>query len=1266
MNKKRIIGSSIEPCIHNLGIKTFIKLLKSSDSNFSGHDLGMASIEKIIGIIKETKQPGLIVGLSYRLADVGLKEIIERFVKQIHEEKLEPKRSRIKYVFGGTVPGANLIRAMTGQEIEEDLFAQKEQNYDLNKVKEEYKNNSKFKNFFVLIADGNTKREEILEFAETHKTHSQKEEVTAQDLLKRIKQAREQENRAIYRVHIGLATKTLKPTLDDIEKVCKDKVWDIVSIAPDQHAQEHLYHFITGEKNTKKYPVAQGGCPIRSKKDLVKLWKASQCGNFPLERIYSGTDNLIEQGKIFDETIHICFPAVPIFWYNKLDGRGPIAIKEGIKEHQKVIRFWAKRNKPLEINDPHQWQLRESSDNTYVVDHVLCAVVAKKNGIKNYIMQMMFDLPRGISYRNDLAKMKAAYELIRIFEDKDFKIIKEVRAGLSGFPENLYEAKGHLACATLFQLFMEPDIIHIVSFNEAHHEAKAEDITESCKIVRAVERQFKKGKTPDIWKDENIQSRKLELKRDAVYTLLHIALLGGYQGKYKDKINLQNFDEFLRDETECKIVLLDLVDEKNYSNKKCGLISADALDLTLRTGLLQAPVIADVDKRYSMATKCETEIIDGACRTVSFNGEKVNNEIERINKACRYFEEQIKGTKVKYEGETLSRGISEKDVRKLRDKLKIYDFKKKKVLVADFGSTFTKVVMLDTETQKIKFRYVPTVVEDLRISLANGLGILNKNLINDKEKLKYEIEKEIKKYDLRFACSSAKGGLKIVTVSAVKSESGKASELAALKAGGKILNSYNGELSANEAKQIFTEDKPELVLLTGGVDKGGNQEIVIHNAKKIAEYAHLAKEYSSDDGIPIVYAGTQDANEKIGQIFAEKNVMVQITKNIMPEVNKFDIDAAKEAISKLFRQVIIKVKGFDKVQNYFSLGLMPTPTAALWGINLLARGYEEEKGIGPIFALDIGGCTTDVYCNSDENPLFHIVKNEENKRTINLEPNLPLVFRKVEGKFGLSFSAENLILVDRWRKTNWLLDVNGNIYNKTTGEKLSKDEIKDFLEKEDISKSKLIEKINYLKKNPSKEKIEIGRSYIKAFINDEFKKNHSDYAGNDNNILSQFFDSTNKAEPIKIAEYLKYLSQNPGFIPVTKEENTLGALIANETLKAVTKNNCGNIEITETYFLQRGINFFNMPCTILLIGGTIYHECKKNDSNNLRDLKIIIKGILYNSEESLILRPSEKNGKILVDAKYLISIVGGLYGKVDPKGALQIMKKCLKEIRLDS
>ncbi len=67
-----------------------------------------------------------------------------------------------------------------------------------------------------------------------------------------------------------------------------------------------------------------------------------------------GTDELGEVGKIFEKKLNMAFPAVPIFYYNRLDGRGPLSIWDGFVEHFNVMKWWASIDKPLEINDPHQ------------------------------------------------------------------------------------------------------------------------------------------------------------------------------------------------------------------------------------------------------------------------------------------------------------------------------------------------------------------------------------------------------------------------------------------------------------------------------------------------------------------------------------------------------------------------------------------------------------------------------------------------------------------------------------------------------------------------------------------------------------------------------------------------------------------------------------------------------------------------------------------------------------------------------------------------
>jgi hypothetical protein len=142
--------------------------------------------------------------------------------------------------------------------------------------------------------------------------------------------------------------------------------------------------------------------------------------------------------------------------------------------------------------------------------------------------------------------------------------------------------------------------------------------------------------------------------------------------------------------------------------------------------------------------------------------------------------------------------------------------------------------------------------------------------------------------------------------------------------------------------------------------------------------------------------------------------------------------------------------------------------------------------------------------------------------------------------------------------------------------------------------------------------------------------------------------------------YLSYLTANPHALPSSEEENAVRSFLAKEIMAATTGRNLGYVNETDTYFLQYGVNFFNQRCSTLLIGGTIYHKCKE-DGDFRRDLKLIAAGTQYDERQSWILRP---HGEVLLDANYMVSIVGGLYGRVDPERALRMLKRSLVHLEV--
>ena len=139
---------------------------------------------------------------------------------------------------------------------------------------------------------------------------------------------------------------------------------------------------------------------------------ASRQGNYPLMRTYSGTDDFIRLAEMYLETIHNAWCAIPLFWFNQMDGRGPWDLEGSIREHQQVMAWYGERDVPVELNEPHHWGMRDAPDVIFVVSAFLSAYNARAFGVHDYIAQMMFNSPPGTSDAMDLAKMLAALKMI--------------------------------------------------------------------------------------------------------------------------------------------------------------------------------------------------------------------------------------------------------------------------------------------------------------------------------------------------------------------------------------------------------------------------------------------------------------------------------------------------------------------------------------------------------------------------------------------------------------------------------------------------------------------------------------------------------------------------------------------------------------------------------------------------------------------------------------------------------------------------------------
>ncbi|MBR6825659.1 MAG: glutamate mutase L, partial [Oscillospiraceae bacterium] len=270
----------------------------------------------------------------------------------------------------------------------------------------------------------------------------------------------------------------------------------------------------------------------------------------------------------------------------------------------------------------------------------------------------------------------------------------------------------------------------------------------------------------------------------------------------------------------------------------------------------------------------------------------------------------------------------------------------KPILLIDFGSTYTKLTAVDVEGEAIlgTASSYTTVQTDINEGLEAALRIL-------------ESKTGPIAYEKTYACSSAAGGLRMVTSGLVPELTGEAAKLASLGAGAKVVGIYAFQLTEDDVEDI-RDLKPDILLLVGGTD-GGNTECILHNATMIA---------TLEPKFPVVIAGNRNASRQCSRILSEAGYEVHVCPNVMPKFGVLKIEDTQTKIREIFLDRIVQAKGLSKATDLLSDIMMPTPAAVLQAVELLSQGCEDETGIGDLVAVDVGGATTDVYSVADGMP----------------------------------------------------------------------------------------------------------------------------------------------------------------------------------------------------------------------------------------------------------------------------------------------------------
>ncbi len=236
--------------------------------------------------------------------------------------------------------------------------------------------------------------------------------------------------------------------------------------------------------------------------------------------------------------------------------------------------------------------------------------------------------------------------------------------------------------------------------------------------------------------------------------------------------------------------------------------------------------------------------------------------------------------------------------------------------------------------------------------------------------------------DVTLATSSAAGGLRMTVHGLTQKMTAMAAREAALGAGGVVELVTAGRLRESDLDAI-EEARPGLILLAGGVE-GGDAEVVLFNAR------HLGRLTSRPI---IVYAGNSAAAAEARAALESASFRVRVTSNVYPSVDELDIVPARHVIHDAFEEHITHAPGMERIGEYVTGAILPTPGAVLVAAELLA------ESLGDLVVVDVGGATTDVHS---------ITAGSAELAALATDPQ-PHAKRTVEGDLGTYVSAAHVL-----------------------------------------------------------------------------------------------------------------------------------------------------------------------------------------------------------------------------------------------------------------
>lgn len=592
---------------HTLGISAVGKLL--ADCGYTVH-IGNADVAAAVAEIHKINNISLLVawikakgitrlGFSYRLDPVNAGLNFGRVYRQLQDHRMfrEQGGTLAGLYFAGLPPACKRIAAEYGDRVpvfqgdETQVETLLRMGVPAHRIPASLSGSTQYDDDRLAFARALV-RSDACSVQQPVDHAGYKEYGTRRDTLAaRIRNKRARGLPPLMRVHAGPYSpnyaEARKEFIGWLHTLRDTRFLDIVSVGSSQLSQSD---FGTDWKDRPN----GGGVPINSEQDLADIREAASP---MLVRTYSSTRNVPAMAEVYERSLNIAWHALSLWWFNKIDGRGPNGVLQNLEEHLATLRVIARHNKPFEPNIPHHFSFRGGDDHSYVLSSYLAAITAKRHGVKQLVLQTMLNTPKYTLGIQDLAKARALLKLVRELEDADFKAYHQPRAGLDYFSPDLDKAKVQLAAVSCMMDDIEPgddqgpDIIHVVSYSEAVHLATPPVINESIQItlhaLGAYRKAKKAGQMDDMLHHREVEERTLDLYRSVKQTV-------------------QTLEKHIPD-----------------------LYSPRGLYEVMRRGVFAVPYLWEGREEFKAATAWKTSIVDGGIHVVDAQG-KVIPPAERM------------------------------------------------------------------------------------------------------------------------------------------------------------------------------------------------------------------------------------------------------------------------------------------------------------------------------------------------------------------------------------------------------------------------------------------------------------------------------------------------------------------------------------------------------------------------------------------------------------------------------------------------------------